>query len=313
MAFGFGARKSVLKEIAVNESLLVVATAFFSLLLAGLRMATPMVFASMGGMMSERSGVVNIALEGFMLTGAFTASVAAYFMHSAWMGWAFAIIAGCFIGALYAFFVIELKADQIVTGTALNILTVGAMPFLTKILFSSTGSTPSLPLADRFSFEPVVLAFTLVGVLTYWFYQTHSGLWLQFAGEHPAALSAAGVNVRKVRWFGVIASGAFAAMGGASLSTFLASSYSPLMTGGRGYMALAALIFGRWKPLPTLAACLFFGITDALQIRLQGVHLNGIEIPVQFIQILPYIVTIIALAGFFGKSEAPRSLGKVLE
>ncbi|MGZ3745199.1 MAG: ABC transporter permease [Pseudobdellovibrionaceae bacterium] len=282
-------------------------------LFSGVRMATPMIFASMGGMMSERSGVVNIALEGFMLTGAFTAAVAADSLHSPWMGWLCAILAGSLIGALYAFFVIELKADQIVTGTALNLLTAGGMPFLTKILFSSTGSTPSLALGERFSFEPVILAFLLVGVLTYWFYQTHSGLWLQFAGEHPQALSAAGVSVRKVRWWSVIASGAFAAMGGASLSTFLASSYSPMMTGGRGYMALAALIFGRWKPLPTLAACLFFGITDALQIRLQGVHIGGTEIPVQFIQILPYIVTIIALAGFFGKSEAPKSLGKVLE
>ena len=291
----------------MSESLLLV----LSLLFAGLRMATPMIFASMGGLMSERSGVVNIALEGFMLTGAFAAAVVAYYTHSEWLGWCFALLAGCLIGAIYAFFVIELKADQIVTGTAINILTVGVMPFLTKILFNSTGSTPSLALDDRFSFEPIAMAFVLVTGLTYWFYQTHSGLWLQFAGEHPEALASAGVSVRKVRWLSVIASGAFAALGGATLSTFLASSYSPLMTGGRGFMALAALIFGRWKPVPTLAACLFFGITEALQIRLQGVSLGGIVVPVQFIQILPYVVTIIALAGFFGKSEAPKSLGKV--
>lgn len=284
-----------------------------SLLLAGLRMATPMIFASMGGLMSERSGVVNIALEGFMLTGAFAAAVVAYYSQSAWAGWGMALVAGCLIGALYAFFVIELKADQIVTGTAINILTVGVMPFLTKILFNSTGSTPGIGLEDRFSFEPTLMAFVLVAGVTYWFYQTHSGLWLQFAGEHPEALASAGVSVRKVRWLSVITSGALAAMGGASLSTFLASSYSPLMTGGRGFMALAALIFGRWKPVPTLAACLFFGITDALQIRLQGVAINGVVVPVQFIQVLPYVVTIIALAGFFGKSEAPKSLGKVLE
>lgn len=284
-----------------------------SLLLAGLRMATPLIFASMGGLMSERSGVVNIALEGFMLTGAFAAAVVAHFTHSEWLGWGFALIAGGLIGAIYAFFVIELKADQIVTGTAINILTIGVMPFLTKILFNSTGSTPGLPLDTRFSFEPVLFALVLVAGLTYWYYQTYSGLWLQFAGEHPQALMSAGVSVRKVRWWSVIASGTLAALGGASLSTFLASSYSPMMTGGRGFMALAALIFGRWKPLPTVAACLFFGITDALQIRLQGVSLWGTPIPVQFIQILPYVVTIIALAGFFGKSEAPRFLGKALE
>jgi len=291
----------------MSESLLLI----LSLLFAGLRMATPMIFASMGGLISERSGVVNIALEGFMLTGAFAAAVVAYYTHSEWLGWGFALMAGCLIGAIYAFFVIELEADQIVTGTAINILTIGVMPFLTKILFNSTGSSPSLAIEDRFSFEPVLIAFVLVAGLTYWFYQTHSGLWLQFAGEHPEALASAGVSVRKVRWFSVISSGAMAALGGASLSTFLASSYSPLMTGGRGFMALAALIFGRWKPLPTLAACLFFGITDALQIRLQGVHIGDFEVPVQFIQILPYVVTIIALAGFFGKSEAPKSLGKV--
>lgn len=293
----------------MNENLLLL----LSLLFAGLRMATPMIFAAMGGLMSERSGVVNIALEGFMLTGAFTAAVIAYYTHSEWLGWMLALTAGCCIGAIYAFFVIELKADQIVTGTAINILTIGTMPFLTKILFNSTGSTPGLALEDRFSFEPIAMAFVLVAGVTYWFYQTHSGLWLQFAGEHPAALESAGVSVRKVRWFSVLASGAFAALGGASLSTFLASSYSPLMTGGRGFMALAALIFGRWKPLPAFAACMFFGITDALQIRLQGVSIGGTVVPVQFIQILPYVVTIIALAGFFGKSEAPKSLGKVLE
>lgn len=283
---------------------------FGSFLLAALRMATPMIFASMGGLMSERSGVVNIALEGFMLAGAFAAAVVAYYTHSAWLGWLVAIIVGCACGALFGFFVIKLKADQVVTGTALNILAVGVMPFLTKILFNSTGSTPGLPIEDRFSFEPLVLALLLVAGLTAWFYQTHSGLRLQFAGEHPEALSSAGVSVRAVRWKSVIASGAFAAMGGASLSTFLASSYSPLMTGGRGFMALAALIFGRWKPVPTLLACLFFGVTDALQIRLQGVSIGGVVVPVQFIQILPYVVTIVALAGFFGKSQAPKALGK---
>lgn len=293
----------------MSDSLLVL----FSLLFAGLRMATPMIFTAMGGLMSERSGVVNIALEGFMLVGAFTAAVTAHYTHSAWAGWFFALAAGALCGILYAFFVIELKANQIVTGTAINILAVGVMPFLTKILFNSTGSTPGLALEDRFSFEPTLMAFILVAGLTYWYYQTHSGLWLQFSGEHPEALSSSGVSVRKVRWWSLIVGGAFAGIGGASLSTFLASSYSPLMTGGRGYMALAALIFGRWKPLPTLAACLFFGVTDAIQIRLQGVSVGGFVVPVQFIQILPYIVTIIALAGFFGRSEAPKSLGKVLE
>jgi len=281
-----------------------------ALLFASLRLATPLIFASMGGLLSERSGVVNVALEGFMLTGAFAGAVAGQYTASAWAGWVAAIFAGALIGAIYAFFVLEMKADQIVTGTAINLLVVGVAPFLTKILFNSTGSTPPLLVEDRFTFEPTLMAFVLVGLVALWLRKTRSGLWVNFAGEHPKALTASGVSVRKVRWAAVTMSGVLASMGGASLSLFLASSYSPMMSGGRGFMALAALIFGKWKPLPAFAACLFFGLTDAIQIRLQGVHIGEFEIPVQFIQILPYIVTIITLAGFIGVSRPPKALGQ---
>jgi simple sugar transport system permease protein len=280
-----------------------------ALALATLRLATPLIFAGMGGLMSERSGVVNVALEGFMLTGAFAGAVAGYFGNSAWIGWIAAMVAGLFIGAIYAFFVPEMKADQIVTGTAINLLVVGVAPFLTKIIFNSTGSTPPLAVEHRFSFEPTLMAFVLVMLVALWLKRTRSGLWVNFAGEHPEALTSSGVSVRKVRWGAVMMSGVFASCGGASLSLFLASSYSPMMSGGRGFMALAALIFGKWKPWPTFAACLFFGLTDAIQIRMQGVHIGEFEIPVQFIQILPYIVTIITLAGFIGVSRPPKALG----
>jgi simple sugar transport system permease protein len=282
----------------------------FSLVFATLRLATPLIFASMGGFMSERSGIVTVALEGFMLLGAFVGAVIGSSWGSAWLGWGFAFFAGLLFGALYAFFVIELRANQIITGMAFNLLAMGVIPFLTKILYNSTGSTPALLAKDRFSFEPLVIAFLLVFALSLWLYRTRSGLWLQFAGEHPEALMAAGISTRKVRWAAVTLSGAFAAWGGASLSLFLASSYSPLMTGGRGFMALAALIFGKWKPVPTLLACLLFAFADAVQIRLQGVKFGEMEVPVQFVQILPYVVTIIALAGFIGKSPAPRALGR---
>ncbi|MGE5086761.1 MAG: ABC transporter permease [Bacillota bacterium] len=288
------------------------ALVLFALALATLRLATPLIFSAMGGMMSERSGVVNVALESFMLVGAFVGAVAGYYSASAWVGWMAALVAGLMIGALYALFVIELRADQIVTGMAFNLLVMGVIPFITKILFNSTGSTPSLPVEHRFNFEPLLMAFILVALLTFWLKRSRSGLWLLFAGEHPEALMASGVSVRKVRWTAVTLSGAFAAWGGASLSLFLASSYSPMMTGGRGFMALAALIFGKWKPLPAFLACLLFAFADAMQIRLQGVQLGGIEIPVQFVQILPYIVTIIALAGFIGASRPPKALGKEL-
>ena len=279
------------------------------LFFATLRLATPLCFAAMGGMMSERSGVVNVALEGFMLVGAFAGAVAGQATASAWVGWGAAGIAGLFAGALFALFVIELKADQIITGMAFNLLAMGAIPFVTKILFSSTGSTPPLLVEDRFDFEPIAIVIILVIGLHFWLYKMRSGLWLFFAGEHPEALVSSGVSLRKVRWISVCLSGAFAAWGGATLSLFLASSYSPMMTGGRGFMALAALIFGGWKPVPAALACLLFGFADALQIRLQGVQIAGVEIPVQFVQILPYIVTIIAVAGFIGNRRAPKALG----
>ena len=284
----------------------------FALALATLRLATPLIFSAMGGMMSERSGVINVALESFMLVGAFVGAVAGYYSSSAWIGWIAALVAGLIIGALYALFVIELRADQIVTGMAFNLLVMGVIPFVTKILFNSTGSTPALQVEHRFNFEPLLMAFILVALLTFWLKRSRSGLWLLFAGEHPEALMASGVSVRKVRWTAVTLSGAFAAWGGASLSLFLASAYSPMMTGGRGFMALAALIFGKWKPLPAFLACLLFAFADAVQIRLQGVQVAGVEVPVQFVQILPYIVTIIALAGFIGASRPPKALGKEL-
>lgn len=289
-----------------------IATLILALFLATLRLATPLIFASMGGLMSERSGVVNVALEGFMLTGAFAGAVLGHYSASAWIGWISALAVGLAIGALYAFFTIKLRADQIITGMAFNLLVMGLIPFLTKILFNSTGSTPPIAVENRFSFEPLVMSLVLVALISFWLYKMRSGLWLLFAGEHPEALISSGVNVHKVRWSAVSLSGAFAAWGGASLSLFLSSSYSPLMTGGRGFMALAALIFGKWKPVPTLGACFLFAFADAIQIRLQGIKIGNFEVPVQFIQILPYLVTIVALAGFIGKSQAPKALGKTI-
>lgn len=286
------------------------ASLFGQVLASMLRVSTPLLFGALGGLVSERSGVINIALEGLMLIGAFAAASVAYATGSPELGFLAGMGAGAAFAALYALFVIALRANQIVAGTAINMLAAGATPFLCKIFFDSTGATPSLPLEARFSFTPVYLAWILVAACWAWMRLTRSGLWVRFAGEHPQALAAAGVGVRKVRWAAVVASGLFAGAGGASLSIFLASSFSRNMTAGRGFMALAALIFGKWKPLPTAAACLLFGFADALQIRLQGVVLWGTEpVPVQFIQILPYAVTVLVLAGFVGRSRAPKALG----
>jgi simple sugar transport system permease protein len=189
-------------------------------------------------------------------------------------------------------------------------LALGLTPFLCKVLYDVTGSTPALPIADRFQSAPLYLCWVLVIACWLWMKHTRAGLWVSFAGEHPEALDAAGIRVNRVRWLAVLASGALAALGGASLSVFLSSSFSRDMTAGRGFMALAALIFGKWKPLPAALACLLFGFAEAVQIRLQGVVLWGTEpVPVQFIQILPYVVTVLVLAGFVGRSRAPKALG----
>lgn len=276
-------------------------------ILSVLRGATPLLLAALGGLLSERAGVIQIALEGMMLMGALAGAIGASFFHSPWLGFLMAGLAGSLAASLYGLFAIKLKADQIVSGTALNILAVGIAPFITKISFNTTGSTPSLNLDARFSYEPMVIAFICLALISYVYSKTRAGLLLQFGGEHPEALVAAGNSLKSVRWFALLACGQLAGWAGGSLSLFLASSYSPNMTAGRGFMALAALIFGRWKPLPTAGACLLFAAADAVQIRLQG---NDGLIPVQFVQILPYLITIIALAGFFGQSRAPKALGR---
>lgn len=278
-------------------------------LISILRGATPLIFASMGGLLSERSGVIQIALEGMMLMGALFAAVGALATGSPWIGFFCGALAGMASAFVFGIFALGLKTDQIIVGTGLNLLAVGVAPFVTKILYNSSGSTPNLPIEIRFSFEPVVIAAVVVAGIFYLYSKTKAGLLLRFTGEEPEAVRAAGYSVMKVRWSFLLFSGFVTGMGGASLSLFLASSYSPNMTAGRGFMALAALIFGKWKPLPTLAACLFFASIEAIQIRLQGVETG---IPVQWIQMLPYLVTVVALAGFFGHSRAPKAIGQHL-
>jgi general nucleoside transport system permease protein len=280
------------------------------LVTATLRVSTPLIFASLGGMFSERAGVINIALEGMMLVGAFGAAVGTLATHSPWLGLLCGMTSGMLLAALYALFVIQLRANQIVTGMAINMLALGLTPFLCKILYDVTGSTPALPKDERFQSAPLYLCWLFVIICWFWMKHTRSGLWFNFAGENPKALDVAGIRVNRVRWMAVLISGALAGIGGASLSIFLSSSFSRNMTAGRGFIALAALIFGKWKPVPAATACLLFGFTEAIQMRLQGVTLWGNEpIPVQCIQILPYVVTILVLAGFVGHSGAPKALG----
>jgi simple sugar transport system permease protein len=212
--------------------------------------------------------------------------------------------------ALYGLLVIRLRANQIVAGTAINLLALGITPFLCKVLYDVTGSTPNIPIQDRFSSAPLYLCWAAVGLCWFIMNFTRAGLWLGAAGESPEALDAAGIKVNPVRWLAVLLGGALAGMGGACLSIFLSSSFARNMTGGRGFIALAALIFGKWKPVPAALAALLFGATEALEIHLQGVVLwGGKPVPVQFIQILPYLITMLVLAGFVGRSRPPKALG----
>lgn len=285
-------------------------SAFSDLLISSLRVSTPLLFAALGGFLSERSGVVAIGLEGKMLMGAFLGSVVALSTHSVWLGFFFAGVGGVFIAMVYGFTVIQWKADQIVAGTAVNFLALGLTPVFLKLLYNNSGSTPSLPLQERFTFEPILVVWLCVVLVALALKYTPLGLWIQFAGEHPAALDTAGISPKKVRWVSVLAGGFFAGLGGGSLSLFLSSSFTREMTAGRGFMALAALILGKWHPVGAALGCLLFGFGDALQIRLQGIEFSpGHTVPVQFIQVLPYLLTLIVLAGWVGQSRPPKALG----
>jgi ABC-type uncharacterized transport system permease subunit len=276
-----------------------------------LRVSTPLLFAALGGMWGERTGVIQLGLEGYILVGSFFGAVSALHFQDPWVGLFFAGISGAVLSLLYGVVVLRYRANQIVASTALNLLAMGIPPFLSKIWFDSTGSTPPIPSAAQFQGQPILLMAAAV-IFSHWvYYQTRWGLRLRFSGEHPQALRNAGVSVRAYRWQGVILAGFLAGIAGGTLSIYLSSSFIRNMSAGRGFIALAAVILGKWRPIPTALACLLFGITEAIQIRLQGVVLWGTEpVPVQWIQILPYIITIVVLAGIVGRSFAPKGIGQ---
>ncbi len=281
------------------------------------RMSTPLVLAALGGLLCERSGVINIALEGMMLLSAFSAAAVALATNSPWLGMAGAIATGVSVALLYALFTLVFRANQIVSGMAINLLALGTTPFLCKALYGSTIGTQSLPLEGVFTSAPILIATGSVVFIHFWLKRSPGGLWVRVAGEKPEALEASGISVRKVRIRAVLMSGFFSGLSGASLSLFLSSSFTREMSAGRGFIAIAAVIFGRWAPIPTAAACLFFGLTEAIQIRLQGVVLWGAQpVPVQWVQILPYVTTMVVLASLNHRSlsaRAPRALGMPLE
>lgn len=282
-----------------------------ALLFSTIRLATPLILAAIGGLFSERSGVINIALEGMMLAGAFTAAAVTHGVGNPYVGLAAGMAAGLLVALIHAVACIRYRADQVVTGTAINILMIGMPAFLSGALFLSSGSTPQIPKDQLLPYFPIVVAFCLVPIAWYLLYRTPFGLRLRAVGENPEAADAAGVRVIRMRYWGVLLSGVLAGIGGAYLSVGQSSLFTRNMTSGRGFIALAALIFGKWRPVQTMLACLLFGFTEALTIQMQGVVKlpSGDDIPVQFIQMVPYILTIIVLAGFIGSSRPPKALG----
>lgn len=283
-----------------------------ALIWSTVRLATPLVLAALGGLLSERSGVINIALEGMMLAGAFTAAAVTYAVGNPLIGLAAGMTAGLAIAAIHALVSIRYKADQVVTGTAINILMLGMPAFLSGAFFLSSGSTPQIPKEQLIPRLPIVVAFLIaLPLIWYVLYRTPFGLRLRSVGENPEAADAAGVGVARMRYWGVLLSGILAGLGGAYLSIGQSSLFTRNMTAGRGFIALAALIFGKWRPVQTTLACLLFGFTEAVSIQMQGVVKlpSGDDIPVQFVQMVPYVLTIIVLAGFIGHSRPPRALG----
>ncbi|MBV9210714.1 MAG: ABC transporter permease, partial [Acidobacteria bacterium] len=248
----------------------------FSLIIiySTIRLATPLVLAALGGLYSERSGVINIALEGLMLAGAFTAAVVTYKTGSPWVGLGAAILAGVFVASIHAVACIKYQANQVVSGMAVNILMLGVPALLSGAFFDSTGATPQIPKNNLLPYAPIVIAVALVLVTWYVLNRTPFGLRLRAVGENPEAADTAGVSVKRIRYTGVLLSGALAAIGGAYLSIGQSSLFTRNMTAGRGFIALAALIFGKWKPVQTMLACLLFGFAEAVAIQLQGVPIS---------------------------------------
>lgn len=296
----------------------------YTLIASTIRLATPLVLAALGGLYSERSGVINIALEGMMLAGAFTAAVVTVFTANPWIGLLAALVAGALVAALHGVATINYRADQVVSGTAINILFLGVPALLSGAFFESTGATPQLPrdqvlpdvtifdaatspvLASIFNQKPLVyLAVLAVVCSVFVLKRTRFGLRLRAVGENPEAADTAGVSVVRMRYAGVIISGVLAALGGAYLSIGQNSLFTRNMTAGRGFIALAALIFGKWNPVGALLACILFGFAEALSIRMQGT----VNIPNQFIQMIPYVLTMVVLAGLIRRATPPRALG----
>lgn len=277
-----------------------------------IRIAIPYLFAASGGVVAERSGVVSLTLEGFMLTGAFAAVVGTHYSGSPWIGVLSGMFGGLVFALIHAVTTIRYRADQVVVGVAINLLAIGVTRFFLKLLFASSSNSPRVTgfggniRAGGFDNPLLWLGLVAAPAMAFLIYRTPFGLRVRAAGEHPEAAESVGVSVKRVRYLAVAISGILAGLGGVYLALDQ-HQFTDQMTAGRGFIAISAVIFGRWSPIRAALACLLFAAAETLQIQLQGSH----AIPSQFIEMIPYVLTIIALAGVVGRAVPPAALGKV--
>ena len=273
------------------------------------RIAIPYLFAASGGVVAERAGVVSLTLEGFMLTGAFAATLGAHYTGSAWVGVLCGVAGGLLFGLLHAVASIRYRADQIVVGIAVNLLAVGITRFFLRLAFDSSSNSPRVAgfgdAGGAFGNPLVWLGLLVMPAAAFLIYRTPLGLRIRAAGEKPEAAASLGVRVGRVRYAAVALSGVLAALGGVYLALDQ-HQFTDQMTAGRGFIALAAVIFGRWDPLRAGVACLLFAAAETFQIQLQGSQ----AIPSQFVAMIPYVLTIVAVAGVVGRSTPPAALGR---
>lgn len=277
-----------------------------ALLVQALRISVPYALAALGGALSERAGVIALALEGMLLVGALTTTLCAHATGSATVGALGGLAGGALVAALYGLIALRFGADQVVASVAVNLLALGLTPLLLALAYGSSASSPPIPGPDVLAEPFFWLVIALVAIVALGVRHTAFGLRLRAVGDHPEAAASLGISPLGVRWVAVLASGALAGLGGAWLA-LSAAGFTDEMSGGRGYIALAAVIMGKWRPAAAALACLFFGFAEALQLNLQA---SGGGVPRELVQILPYALTIVALAGFIGRSRPPAALGR---
>lgn len=278
------------------------------------RIAIPYLFAASGGVIAERAGIVSLTLEGFMLSGAFGAALGTHYSGSPVVGVLSGILCGLIFSLIHGLATIRYRADQVVVGVAINLLAIGVTRFFLKLAFDSSSNSPRVPgfggniSAAGFDNPLLWLGLLAAPVVAFVIYRTAYGLRVRAAGDHPDAAESLGVSVKRVRYGAVALSGILAGLGGVYLALDQ-HQFTDQMTAGRGFIAISAVIFGRWDPIRAALACLLFAAAETLQIQLQGRH----AIPSQFIEMIPYALTIVALAGVVGRAVAPAALGKAAD